>query len=430
MRKWVPLTAVCLGSFLFLLDTTVLSVALPRIGADLHAPLDSLQWVANVYTLVLAVLMLTMGSLADRWTARTVYLGGLGIFGVASFACALAPAIEALVAARAVQGVGGTALAVTSFALLGAVYRGPDLGRAMGVFGAVTGLAAAIGPLLGGVLTEYLGWRAIFLVNVPLTALALAVGRAALPRTAGGGARHGVDIGGVVTFGVSAGSLTYGLTAGNAGWLVLAAGALGMFVRVELRSAAPLVDVRLFTGLRFTAVMVYVVASTGAFGALVWVSVWVQSGLGYSPVRAGLALLPLAGAAFVTSLVTGRRLHGRSVVGVGLLLTGVGAGLSILWLDGGLAITGVGIGVLGPGLGAAVFAALPPERTGLAAGLMTTFRQLGQTLGVVLFGLLFRSGGLEPVLIAAAAVGFVGAGFYGGAHVRVHRVDEGQAGSP
>ncbi|GAA0279119.1 MFS transporter [Cryptosporangium japonicum] len=409
MRKWMPLAAVCLGSFLFLLDTTVLSVALPRIGADLHASLENLSWVANVYPLGLAVLMLTTGTLADRWTARAVYLAGLGIFGAASLACALAPNTGALIAARGAQSVGGAALAVTSVALIGEGYRGADLARALGVFGAVTGLAAAIGPVLGGVSTQYLGWRSIFLLNLPLAALTAALGAAALRPGARGGARRGVDLAGAGTFGVAAGSLTYGVTTGGSGWLVVAAGALAAFGAVERRSAAPLLDVRLFARARFTAVIVCVVASTAPFGALVWVSVWLQSGLGYGPLRARFALAPLAAAAFVTSLTAGRGRPGRRVLGGGLLLTGVGAVLSIGSLPVRLTVTGVGIGLLGPALGAAVFAALPPDRTGLAAGVLTTFRQLGQTVGVGLFGVLFRSGGLSGVLIAAAVAGLAGA---------------------
>lgn len=167
MRPWWPLVAICLGTFLFLLDTTVLNVALPAIGSDLHAPLSGLQWVVNIYTLALAVLMLPFGSLADRFGARNVYVVGLTVFALASLCCALAPGTGLLIASRAVQGIGGAAMSVSTFALIGAVYRGPDRGTAMGVFGAVTGLGAAVGPMLGGVLTEYLSWRAAFLLNLP-----------------------------------------------------------------------------------------------------------------------------------------------------------------------------------------------------------------------------------------------------------------------
>lgn len=433
MRKWWPLVAVCLGTFMFLLDTTVLSVALPEIGDGLSAPLPALQWVANVYTLVLAVLMLTMGALADRFGARTVYVAGLVVFGVASLVCGSSPNAGALIAARAVQGVGGAAMAVTTFALIGSRYRGPDLGRAMGVFGAVSGLAAAVGPMLGGTLTQYLGWRSVFFLNLPLVAVTVALTlRVLAPGRQGAGTR--IDLPGMVAFALCAGSLTYALTsAGEEGWtspavlipLALAALALAAFARVELRSPAPLLDVALFGRASFSAVMMCVVASTAAFAALVYTSVWLQSGLGLGPARAGLALMPLALASFATSLISGRRLHGRSpraVLATGLLLSGIGcalqagldAGASAGSLAPGLALTGVGVGLLVPAMGAAVFAALPPERGGMAAGAMTTFRQLGQTLGVAVLGVLFQQGGgamtegLNRVLIAAAAAGIIG----------------------
>ncbi|MFJ9841399.1 MFS transporter [Kitasatospora sp. NPDC101155] len=435
MRTWWPLTAVCLGTFLFLLDTTVLSVALPGIGAALSAPLSELQWVVDGYTLVLAVLMLPMGALVDRLGARAVYAAGLAVFGCASLVCGLAPGVGALVAARALQGVGGAAMAVTAFALIGSVYRGPDLGRAMGVFGAVTGLAAALGPVVGGVLTQYLGWRAVFLLNLPLVALTVVLALRGLPAGLRGAGTARVDVPGTAAFALAAGALTYALSlAGVRRWtsptvlglLALSGLALAAFGRIELRSAAPLLDLRLFARPFFSAAMACVLAATAAFSALVYTSVWLQEGLGLGPVRAGLALMPLALASFAASLVSGRRLHGRSpraVLGTGLLLSGLGcaaqAGLdghSSAWSPAcGLVLTGIGVGLTGPATGAAVFAALPPERAGMAAGAMTTFRQLGQTLGVAAFGVLFQGGGAVPVdglnrvLLAAAAVGMLGA---------------------
>ncbi len=452
MRKWWPLVAVCLGTFMFLLDTTVLSVALPDLGEGLSASLPELQWVVNIYTLVLAVLMLTMGSLVDRFGARTVYVAGLVVFGVGSLACGLAPGVGVLIAARGVQGIGGAAIAVTTFALIGSVYRGPDMGRAMGVFGAVTGLAAAAGPMLGGVLTQYLSWRAIFFVNIPFVVVTIALSSRVLVAGRQPGAAR-TDLPGVVAFALCGGSLTYALTrAGDEGWtapevvglLVVSALALAVFVRIELRTAAPLLDVRLFSRGAFAAVMTCVIASTAAFAALVYTSVWLQSGLGLGPVRAGLALMPLALASFATSLITGRTLHGkspRSILTTGLLLSGIGcalqtgldAGSSAGSVAAGLAITGVGVGLIGPTMGAAVFAALPPERGGMAAGAMTTFRQLGQTLGVALFGVLFQHSGASPanglnrVLIAATAAGIVGAAL---AYAFVPKLAEGQASAP
>ncbi|MFE9118703.1 MFS transporter [Streptomyces sp. NPDC007172] len=433
MRNWWPLVAVCLGTFMFLLDTTVLSVALPDIGKGLSASLSALQWVANIYTLVLAALMLTVGALVDRFGERTVYVAGLAVFGIASLICGSAPSAGVLVSARGVQGIGGAAMAVATFALIRTCYRGPDMGRAMGVFGAVTGFAAAVGPMLGGILTQYLSWRAVFFLNIPLVAVTIALSlRILAPRRQNGGTR--IDLPGMIAFALCAGSLTYALTlAGEEGWtspavlglMALAALALIVFTRVELRSPAPLLHVTLFARASFSAVLMCVVASTAAFAALVYTSVWLQSGLGLGPVRAGLALMPLALASFATSLISGRRLHGKSpraILATGLLLSGIGcvlqtgldASSSAGSLAAGLGLTGIGVGLMGPAMGAAVFAALPPERSGMAAGAMTTFRQLGQTLGVAAFGVLFQQSGaalpegLNRVLTAAAAAGIIG----------------------
>jgi MFS family permease len=297
----------------------------------------------------------------------------------------------------------------------------------MAVFGAVTGLSAAIGPMLGGVLTEYLNWRAIFFLNAPLVVATIVLSSRVLERgRRPSGTRF--DLAGVITFALGAGALTYGLTAGQKGWtaaLAFAVLALTAFGYVEFRGRTPLLDVRLFARASFSAVMVCVLASTAAFAALVYTSIWLQSGLGLGPVRAGLALMPLALASFVTSLAGGRRLRGRSpraLLAWGLLLSGIGCALQAVpganasagTLAVGLAVTGVGVGLGGPAMGAAVFAALPPERSGMAAGAMTTFRQLGQTLGVAVFGALFQRhgagtpGGLNRVMIAAAVIGVIG----------------------
>lgn len=418
-------------------ESRQLTTASRFVGPVVRATSETSGWRAiaraAVSPLVLAVSLLTMGALADRHGARAVYVAGLAVFGVASLSCGLAPDPGMLIAARAVQGVGGAAMAVTTFALIGSVYRGPVLGRAMGVFAAVTGLAAATGPVLGGVLTQYLGWRAVFFLNLPLVAVAVALSlRVLAAARPGTGAR--LDLPGTVAFAVCGGSLTYALTSVGEtgplspavlGPLALAALAFAVFVRVELRGTAPLLDVRLFTRASFSGVMTCVIASTAAFAALVYTSLWLQSGLGLGPVRAGVALMPLALASFATSLIGGRGLHDKSpraVLSAGLLLSGAGCALqagvnahsSAASLTVGLAVTGVGVGLTGPVMGTAVLAAFPPERSGMAAGAMTAFRQLGQTLWAAAFGALFRHGegpmtdGLNRVLIATAAAGAVG----------------------
>ncbi|MDX3187983.1 MFS transporter [Streptomyces sp. MN03-5084-2B] len=407
MRKWWPLIAVCAGSFLFLLDTTVVTVALPRIGAELEAPIGQLQWVTNVYTLVLAVLMLAMGSLADRFGLRRVFLAGLAVFGLASLACGLSPDIGTLIAARGVQAIGGAALAVTGFALLAASYEGRARGTAISVFFAVNGLGAAAGPVVGGVLTEYFGWPSVFFVNVPL---ALATGlfalRAVRPDEPGRPGRF--DVAGAVWFAVGAASLVHGLTSDR--W-VLVVSVLGFagFVVVERRRAEPMLDLRLFRDGGFSTLIACAAASTLTFAALVYVSLWL--GLSRSPVAAGLELAPLAVASFLTSTLLGKALHRfppRTLLGAGVLVGALGCvSLLLVAIPLGLAVTGVGVGIAGPAMGAAIAAAAPPGRAGMAAGILTTTRQFGQTLGVAVLGIAYQAGGLAPVYVVAAGCGGV-----------------------
>ncbi|MFJ7215217.1 MFS transporter [Amycolatopsis sp. NPDC098790] len=409
MRKWWPLVAVCAGSFLFLLDTTVVTVALPRIGADLSASVGQLQWVPDVYTLVLAVLMLAVGSLADRWGPRRVFLAGLAVFGLASLACGFAGDIGTLIAARGVQAVGGAALAVTGFALLAGGYEGRARGTAISVFFAVNGLGAAAGPVVGGVLTEYFGWAAIFFVNVPLALLTGVFAVVALPSDTP--TRRGrFDVAGAVWFAVFAASLVHGLTlGGSVPVLVMSVVALAGFVVVERRRAEPLLDLGLFRDGRFTALVACAAASTLTFAALVYVSLWL--GLSLSPVEAGLAMAPLAVASFLTSTFLGKVLHRfppRVLLGAGVLLGALGClVLLVVGIPIGLAVTGVGVGIAGPATGAAIAAAAPPGRAGMAAGILTTTRQFGQTLGVAVLGIAYHAGGLTPVYVAAAACGGV-----------------------
>ncbi|WP_206793015.1 MFS transporter [Amycolatopsis sp. MtRt-6] len=407
MRKWWPLAVVCAGSFLFLLDTTVVTVALPRIGADLTASVGQLQWVPDVYTLVLAVLMLAMGSLADRFGLRRLFLAGLAVFGLASLACGLSPGIGALIAARGVQAIGGAALAVTGFALLAASYEGRARGTAISVFFAVNGLGAAAGPVVGGVLTEYFGWPSVFFVNVPL---ALATGlfalRAVRPDEPGRPARF--DVAGAGWFAVGAASLVHGLTADR--W-ALAVSVLGFaaFVVVERRRAEPMLDLRLFRDGGFSTLIACAAASTLTFAALVYVSLWL--GLSRSPVAAGFALAPLALASFLTSTLLGKVLHRfppRTLLGAGVLLGALGClSLVVVAIPLGLAVTGIGVGIAGPAMGAAIASAAPPGRAGMAAGILTTTRQFGQTLGVAVLGIAYQAGGLTPVYVIAALCGGV-----------------------
>jgi EmrB/QacA subfamily drug resistance transporter len=406
MRKWGPLVAVCLGTFMLLLDVTIVVVALPPMADSLDASLPDLQWVVDGYALALAALLLAIGSLADSLGRRRIYLLGTALFAIASAACGLAPDAPTLIAARIVQGVGGAAMFATVLPLISATYRGKDRSVAFGIWGAVSGAAAAVGPIAGGLLTDGLDWRWIFFVNLPISVVAIAMTLRVVEESRNPHAQR-VDIPGTLTFTVFASAAVYAMIeAGDTGWgsartLVLfgvALMALAAFVVVELRVRQPMLDLALFRRPSFVGVMLAAFSLNAAgFAALAYSSLWLQTVLGMSPVAAGAVFLPLSGAAFVVAAAGGRLLHGvpaRFTIGGGLLLIGAGAalpgimGITVHWttLVPGSVLIGLGVGLVAPAVSGAAIAAVPPERYGMASGALNTFRQLGYAFGVAVLG--------------------------------------------
>lgn len=411
MRKWGPLIAVCLGTFMLLLDVTIVIVALPDMARVLDASLSDLQWVLDGYALALAALLLGIGAAADRFGRRRVHVAGVVLFAVASLACGLASSPAVLVAARGVQGVGAAAMFATTLPLLASVYQGKDRSVALGLWGAVSGGAAAVGPVVGGLLTEGPGWRWIFFVNLPVSVVAIWLTARTVPESRGARDRR-VDWAGTASFAVFAAATTYGVVrAGSLGWTSastlatfgIAALALLGFVLVERRVAHPLLELSLFRKSAFTGVMAGALAyNLAAFAVLPYTSIWLQTVLGLSPVQGGLALLPLAATAFVVAAVGGKLLHGvqpRLTIGVGLVLIGLGTlGQAVLgsgssWpaLLPGLFVAGIGTGLVTPALAGAALASVPPERAGMAGGAVNTFRQLGYAFGVAVLGTVLTS---------------------------------------
>jgi len=407
MRKWLPLAAICACTFMLLIDVTIVNVALPALARNLQTSFSSLQWVVDSYALVLAALVLASGSLADRIGHRRTFIAGLVVFGAASLACGFASGTGVLIAARAVQGVGGAAMFSTTFPLLNGSYQGRDRGTAYGIWGAVAGASAAVGPVLGGLLTETLSWRWIFFVNPPV-AIAVVALCWKLADTHSGTRR--VDVPGTAVLTAVAGSFTYGLIrAGEAGWGVpstwgfLAAGAVlaVAFAGIESRAREPLLDLRLLASRTFSGMMLAGLAlNFAAFAYLTYTSIWLQSVLRMTPIQAGLVAVPLSLTAFVVAGMSGRALHNASpgrVVGVGLVLIGFGglAGTFLRgswpWLVPGFVVVGVGVGLVSPMLGAATMAAVPRERAGMAGGAVNMMRQLGYAFGVAILGTVFEA---------------------------------------
>ncbi|SFF67777.1 MFS transporter [Streptomyces mirabilis] len=411
MRTWGPLTAVCLGTFMLLLDVTIAVVALPDMARALHASLSDLQWVIDGYALALAALLLGVGAAADILGRRRVHVAGVVLFAVASLLCGLASGPGMLVAARGLQGVGAAAMFATTLPLLGSVYQGRQRSTALGVWGAVSGGAAAVGPVLGGLLTEGPGWRWIFFVNLPVSVASVWLTLRVVPESRGPRGMR-IDWAGTVAFACFAGATTYGVVrAGADGWTSgvvtgsfgTAAPALVAFVLVERRVAHPLLDLSLLRKPAFVGVMAGALAFNGvAFGVIPYLSIWMQTVLGMSPVRGGLTLLPLTGATMVVAILAGKLLHGvpaRLTIGGGLLLVGSGAfcqavldaGTSWTVLVPGLVLVGIGTGFVSPAIAGAALAAVPPERAGMAGGAVNTVRQLGYALGVAVFGTVLTS---------------------------------------
>ena len=412
MRKWLPLLTVCLGTFMLLIDVTIVNVALPDMAGDLKTGFGSLQWVVDAYALALAALVLGTGSIADRVGHRYAYIGGLALFAAASFVCGIAPNSGALIAARAVQGVGAAAMFATTFALLNSNYQGRDRGTAYGMWGAVAGASAAVGPIVGGLLTESISWRWIFFVNLPVSVLAIVLCVTALDDVHAS-VKARIDLIGMITFTAAAGTLTYGLIKANEdGWaaaaswgcLVASAVLFVTFVVVERSRSQPMLDLELLRNRVFVGVLVAgLVLTLSAFSAFTYTSIWLQSVLGLSPIQAGLTGLPLSVSAFIVSASIGRFLHGsRSgpIIGGGMLLIGAGGVIGMALVHGGASwpalvpgfvVMGIGVGLATPTLGSTAMAAVPVQRGGMAAGAVNTTRQLGFALGIAALGSVFAT---------------------------------------
>ncbi|MFN2613041.1 MAG: MFS transporter [Solirubrobacterales bacterium] len=410
-RKWWTLIAVCVATFMLLLDITIVNVALPDIQRDLHADLTGLQWVVDAYALMLAALLLTSGALADRFGRRLLFVIGVTVFTVASLLCGLSTSPTFLHLARGLQGVGGAAMFATSLALIAQEFQGPDRGTAIAAWGATIGGAVAIGPLVGGALTEGLGWEWIFFVNIPIGVAAVVI---ALRKA---GESHdpdasGVDWAGLVTFSGALFALNFGLLRGNAeGWsssvivgsLVGAAALLMAFLAVELRNQRPMFDLSLFRKPTFVGVSAGTFAiGAGMFAMFLYLTIYIQNVLGYSPLQAGLRFLPITLFAFIVPAVTRgivARLSPRVPLGIGLTMVGIGLLLmrnvepGSRWtvLLAGLMVAGFGIGLSNPSIASTALGVVPPARSGMASGINNTMRLSGVATGIAGLGALFQN---------------------------------------
>jgi EmrB/QacA subfamily drug resistance transporter len=409
--KWWTLVAVCTGTFMLLLDVTIVVVAIPSIQDGLHATFGQIQWVVDAYALTLASLLLTAGVLADRYGRRLLFAIGLAIFTAGSLLCGLAQTPVMLILSRSGQGIGGAIMFATSLALLGNSFRGKDRGVAFGVWGSITGVAVSLGPILGGLITTGISWRGIFLVNVPIGIAALAITwwRVDESRSPHPGRPDWIGFG-LLTTGLV--GVVYGLIRasetswGNSGVvisLVLGGILLVGFVIAEAIVPRPMFDLSLFRVPTFDGGLIAAFCMNGSlFSMLLYLVLYLQDSLGYSALQTGLRLLLISGPTLVTATVAGRlseRVPVRWLIGPGLILVGAGlflmAGLSgtTSWthLIPGFIISGAGAGFVNPPLAATAIGVVEPERAGMASGVNTTFRQIGIAVSIAALGTIFSS---------------------------------------
>ncbi len=410
-RKWWTLIAVCTAIFMLLLDITVVNVALPNIQTSLHSTFSDLQWVVDAYSLTLAAFLLTAGVIGDIYGRRLVFAAGLGVFSVASLLCGVSTSSLMLNLCRGVQGVGGAIMFATSLALIAGAFQGRDRGTAFGIFGAVTGGAVAIGPLVGGAITSGIGWRWIFFVNVPIGAVALLVTMTRIAESRDPHTRR-VDIIGFITFSLSLFALVLGLVRGNDdGWgsnkiigLFIAAAVLMLIFAVnEIRSKDPMLPLPLFrkpavVGASFVAFCM----SASIFAMFLYLTFYLQDAQGSSPLGAGLRYLPLTLLSFFVAYGAGQltvRMPSRYLLGGGMFLISVGlflmththANSSWTVLLPGFIVCGAGIGTVNPVLASVAVSVVPPEESGMASGTNNTFRQVGIATGIAVLGAIFQS---------------------------------------
>ena len=410
-NRWWTLAAVCVATFMLLLDITVVNVALPDIAKDLKTSFSDLQWVIDAYALGLASLLLTTGTLADRFGHRRIFVGGMVAFTLASILCGLATGPTFLILARGFQGIGGAAMFATSLSLIAHAFSGQDRGTAFGIWGATIGAAVAIGPLVGGVLTEQISWESIFFVNVPIGIGAVLVTLAKVDEFRSPSAQR-IDVPGLISFSGGLFLLIFALVRGNAeGWgstLILAlfigsAALLTAFVFIERRAREQaMFDLTLFRKPAFGGASIAAFGlSASMFAMFLYITLYVQNTLGFSPQETGLRFLPLTVVSFFVAPAAGRISRtvpvrvlfglGMSLVGLGLLLmSGIDADSKWTALLPGFLLAGAGIGMVNPSLAQAAVGVVQPQRSGMASGINSTFRQVGIATGIAGLGAIFQ----------------------------------------
>jgi EmrB/QacA subfamily drug resistance transporter len=447
-RKWWTLGAMCFALFMIMLDNTVVNVALPSIQRDLHASISGLEWTINGYTLSFAVLLATGGRLGDIFGRRRMFVLGVVIFALSSATAGLAQSPTDLVASRVVQGVGAALMMPATLSIVTHAFPPQERGKAMGTWAGVSGLALAVGPVVGGLLTEHVSWRAIFYLNIPVAIGAVLAALFAVRESRDTTVGREVDYAGVATLTASLTALILALVEGNSwGWgsteivALLAGAAIGLaaFVAIELRVKVPMVEFHFFSDRNFLgAVVVALIISFAMLGVFFFLALYMQDILHYSPLEAGIRFLPstlmIVGVAPVAGRLADRYGPRWLIVGGMVLLTGslysfTGIAVDSTYLDllPGFMLLGIGIAMTMSPMTSAAMNAVSVEKAGIASGVLSMFRMLGGSLGVAVTGAIFQGAvgtanfaaaspqdfvdGLSEAMMVSAVVALTGAVF-------------------
>ncbi|MBN1188501.1 MAG: MFS transporter [Dehalococcoidales bacterium] len=427
-KKWWVLGVISFALFMILLDVTIVNIALPHIMTSLNISLSSVEWVINVYVLVFAALLLTLGKLGDIFGRRLMFLIGLALFTLSSVACSFSPNFTFLVVSRGIQAVGGAAMMPATLSLLNVEFSRKQRGLALGIWGAVAGAANALGPIIGGALVDAYDWRYIFLINIPIGIIAFIGTLLIVRESRDSGTDRRIDIPGVLVISTALFCLTFALVEGQSyGWTsgtiigLFAAAAAGLlvFIFIELKSASPLAQLRLFRDRTFAAGnFVGLVINFGLIGVIFLLVLYLQIVLGFSAIKAGLSILPLPLAIILVAPFAGRltdKIGGRWILFFGTLISAAGvylmsdlsrvSGWQELLLP--LAVTGVGMGMVMAPVTTVIMAATPVRESGMGAGILSTTRQIGSVMGISVLGAILQNQLVTNIRNALTQIPFI-----------------------
>lgn len=408
-RRKIILATCCLSLLVVSMDVTIVNVALPAIRSDLNASTSELQWVLDAYTLVVATFLMFGGSLADRYGRRRIFQTGMALFTLSSLLCSLAPSVNWLILFRIMQALGGCMLNPVAMSIIAHTFTDPkERAKAIGVWGAVMGLAMAVGPLIGGILTQAIGWGAIFWVNIPIGIAAIVLSACYIPESKAEHTRRADPVGQILIL-LALASLTYGVIEGpQMGWeskpiiglFLLAMFAVAALVHYEGRRAEPLIDLRFFRSAPFSSATILAICTFAGFGSYLFLNtLYLQEVRGLSALQAGLFTLPMALGIVVCAPLSGRLIN-RGGARLPILIAGIVTVASALLMTGLTAVTplpvllsayllfGIGFGLVNTPITNSAVSGMPRAQAGLAAGVASTSRQIGAALGVAVAGAL------------------------------------------